>query len=173
MKNTLFILLALIFVAVVLFPSPVYAFNGVEGIITDGKTSQRWTASDVTITIYASVGGTPTACGTTTMVPADNGSYSISYTCTPDIFSNVYVLYSFADAANGTPSSQTETFVELPPVEPYVLNIVTDTGPTAIELTEFSVTTQSSSNIWLPFVLLVGSVALVSGAVAVIRKRRA
>ena len=52
-------------------------------------------------------------------------------------------------------------------------NIQSGTGPNAVELVDFSVAPQSSGNTWLPYILLVGSVALVSGAVAVIRKRKA
>jgi hypothetical protein len=43
--------------------------------------------------------------------------------------------------------------------------------PTLITLE--SVSASSSGNTWLPFVLLVGSVALVSGTVAFLRKRKA
>jgi len=65
--------------------------------------------------------------------------------------------------------SYTDTFSAVPR---NLGNIDTNRGPTALELVDFSVTPQSSNNTWLPFVLLIGSVALVSGAVTVIRKRR-
>jgi hypothetical protein len=66
--------------------------------------------------------------------------------------------------------SYTDTFSAVPR---NLGNIDTNRGPTALELVDFSVTPQSSNNTWLPFVLLIGSVALVSGAVTIIRKRRA
>ncbi len=51
--------------------------------------------------------------------------------------------------------------------------IYTGTGPNAIELVDFQVTSQSGGSNWLPFALLIGSLVLVSGAVTVIRKRKA
>jgi hypothetical protein len=48
----------------------------------------------------------------------------------------------------------------------------TESGPNAIVLKDFSARTSAASPSWLPYVLVVGSLALVSGALTIVRKRR-
>jgi hypothetical protein len=93
----------------------------------------------------------------------------------PGINDYVCLYVSFNFGGTGQP---TDVITEAIPYLSFVAgrmnfgNIQTGTGPTAVELVDFNVTSQTNSNNWLPFILLVSSIALVSGAVTLIRKRR-
>lgn len=179
MKSKVLIILVVIFVAIMFLPTPANAWCGVTGLVSDGKDGQPWVHGG-SITVYGTVAGASPPIAITAPAPINTstGIYSASYTQAPDLFTTVYIVATFTNGGEGTPSNQVITITEAPsgsvPCTPdYQQNITLDTGPNAIELKDFSVTTQSSTNTWLPFVLLVGSVALVSSAVTVIRKRRA
>ena len=195
MKNKLYLVIIVVMIAMVL-PIPAYAYSGVEGDVLDSFTLQPWTHGGEVFVLNLNTGALIATCalliadapplevgdfqciygtdglgtGATLGPPPANSDQVrviIDYTC-PVIPAN---CTGFAD-----PPANTEyTFTELSFLTSNANtgSLQTGTGPNAIELVDFSVTTQSSSNTWLPFFLLIGSVALVSGAIILIRKRKA
>ena len=188
MKNKLFLLVAVILVAAMVFPTPAYAWTGVTGQVIDSLNldpwaygGQVWVVNNTngTILIAAELdinGAFNFAWLTDTLGPLGvcGGSPCVDATAAPASTNSLELVIIPYPGPNGTPGVISRTFNQN--VIPARYNpgyLETGTGPTALELVDFSVTPQSSNNTWLPFVLLVGSVALVSGAVTVIRKRRA
>jgi hypothetical protein len=195
MKNKLFILIAVMLVAAMVFPVPAYAYTGVQGRVIDSKTKTAWQNGGDIWVINNSTGdieatGKLDSAGAFSINWGDDAlNYgmvgTVNADSTPPLTGeNVEFVIDFGCAfsltpgcppVNGTPAMISFAFTQngIPIRFNAGTNIETGTGPTALELVDFSVTPQSSNNTWLPFVLLIGSVALVSGAVTVIRKRRA
>ena len=193
MKNKLFILIAVMLVAAMVFPVPAYAYTGVQGRVIDSKTKTAWQNGGDVWVINNSTGDIE---ATGSLDPV-TGAFSINWgddalgfgavnadATPPQTGENIEFVIDFGCAfsltlgcppVNGTPAMISFAFTQngIPIQFNAGTNIETGTGPTALELVDFSVTPQSSNNTWLPFVLLIGSVALVSGAVTIIRKRRA
>ena len=198
MKNKFFFLLAVVFIAAMIFPTSAYAYTRVQGSVIDSLNLVGW-AHGGEVWVFDSAGN---ICGTGVLGIAEpnTGVLMGGNPLTPgiDITSGNFddnlgqrtgdctgpttVLVDFTcgmgvascTAPVSNPGTYTVDFAQNPLPIPFNAGFIeTGTGPNAIELVDFSVTPQASGNTWLPFVLLIGSVALVSGAVAVIRKRKA
>ena len=170
MKRKLFLIFAVSLIAF-MATTPALAFDGVSGLIIDEKNGDPW-AWEATVYAWNSIDYTVYINGTS----FTGGSFAIDWDTIPPLGAEIEVFIVYGDPPGTYPApTPASIFIrQLPPSGHYPLgNISTGTGPNAIELVDFSVTPQSSGNIWLPFVLLAGSVALVSGAVAVVRKRKA
>jgi len=187
MKKFLFASLITFLVSMVVV-APVFAFSSVQFNIYDGLTLQPWGTSpgqSYRIYVSGSVSGTLLDTGTLT-TPGDpvldftcayDGACPPGYgtTLTAPAANETVNIYIILSGTVDNPSTIIASFQQPPlgvDLGTFSITRNTGTGPNAIELAEFSVTSKSSGNFWLPFALLVGSVALVSGAVAVIRKRK-
>jgi len=176
-----------IFAILAVLATPVLAFSAVQFFVIDSLTLQPWGTSDgqsYYIYIMGSDSGTLLDTGTLTTPAAPVLDFTCTYgsACPPGSSSTLsapatgetVTIYITLTGTDGNPSTYITSFQQpLIDLGTFTINHQTGTGPNAIELSEFSVNSQSSANTWLPFLLLVGSVALVSGAVTVIRKRRA
>jgi hypothetical protein len=185
MKKFLFASLITIFISLILF-TPSSAFSGIYFNIYDSLTLQPWgTAEGQSYRIFVSGNGGRILLDTGTLTtPADP---VLQFTCNfgdpcpevgyPNFLTpnsgetvNIYIILT---GTTDDPSTITRSFVQPPiPLGTYSISQGTDSGPTAVDLVEFNVTSQTNSSNWLPFILLVSSIALVSGAVTLIRKRR-
>ena len=101
-------------------------------------------------------------------------SYNISYSIPPDPGDQIFVYILATRGPNGAPPQLiSPPFLESGiPISYQVGTLVAQSGPNSVELVEFSVAPQTSSNFWLPFILLFGSIILVVGSIYLIRKRR-
>lgn len=182
----------IIFVLLAMMAIPAFAYGSIQGQVIDSLNLDGWTHYGE-VWVYDTVTGD--VCGTGTLDSTggfsitlngtqDDLSYGTIVDCTTPAHSgNTFeILIDFTcsmgvagcDASVSDPQTQTIQFTQNGlPISFNAGFVETGTGPNALDLVDFSVTSQSSSNTWLPFVLLIGSVALVSGAVTVIRKRRA
>ena len=167
MKRT-FKILVIVF-ASLLVVTTAYAWTGVDGKAVDSKTGAGW-AHGGTAYAVSSVDGMlgtyplSTAAGT-------EGEFSGAYTATPGATITVYIVFS--PGPNGTPATNSDcTFIDVAiPVHYGCGNILTGTGPTAITLADLTAES-SAANPWLPAILVVGALAVVSGGLVVVRRKR-
>ncbi len=171
MKNKFFFLLVAVLIAMLVAPTSAQAYSGVDLQVRDNKTNDFWSWGG-TVYIYNNTTSTMI-----TSTPLIYGIVNIDYAPgpLPSMGDSITIFIVTTPGPDGSPGVLEHTYTELSFVPGHypAPTIQTGTGPNAIELVDFSVTPQSGGNTWLPFVLLIGSVALVSGAVAVVRKRKA
>jgi hypothetical protein len=169
MKNKIMLLIIILLVALVAVPTPAFAYSGVTGQVRNASTGQGWT-----------FGGAVYIINTTQNNFAGQGSLNSDGTFTvpynlvsPDVGNSLYVYIVLNPGSEGTPdplsSSQFSNNSSTNSYDVGVLNV--GSGPNSIELVDFSVTPQSGSNFWLPYILLICSIILVGGLVTWMRKR--
>jgi len=170
MKIKAIILFIIIFVAVFGAPTTAFAYSGVQGDLVDQVTGHPWSNGGY-IYIWNITAGVMAGQGAFT-----GGSYSIPYTNQPNPgppSADQLVIYILpaVGSAGPSPTVISPSFIESGISSPYQVGTLTvQAGPNSVELVDFSVTSESRGNSWLPFILLIGSVVLVTGAVFVIRK---
>lgn len=173
MKRRLLTVLLVVLVALMAV-GPAFAYTGISGTVTENKTGGNlaWIYGG-TVTVQAIDLAAPAGlvlCGAGSLnVPAGTYNFSFASGCTSQSNPYYVITLDLNAGPNGKPAAQTVGRGN--GSDPLVVDFVTNTGPTAVELTDFSVAPQANN--WLPFVLLIGSVALVGGAVTLLRKRRA
>jgi len=172
MKNKFLVLSLVVLVAMLAVPTSAFAWSGVKGEVRDSLTGGLWGWGGTVWVINESAGGTLVGEGDIV-----GGLINITYESGKEpAFNDLITVYIYPNPQPaGSPGMLTRSYTEVPEitVQYDFGNVMTNTGPNALELVDFSVASQSPSNTWLPLVLLVGSVALVSGAITVIRKRKA
>jgi hypothetical protein len=170
MKNKFTFLFVIVTIALLITPTQAFAFTGISGYLVDAINGDPWNYGG-----YVYIGNQ------TAGEVAGEGSFSgdyfeITYT-NPPSDGDQLIVYIFPNTGpEGTPPyiiSGPHTEATIIPVYLPLGTLVVQSGPTSVELVDFSITPQSNGNTWLLFVLLVGSVALVSGAVVILRKKRA
>ena len=171
MKNKFFIVLVAVIVAMLVSPLPAQAYSGIDLQVRDNKTNDFWSWGG-TVYVFNNTTG-----ALITQTPLIEGVINLDYApgALPSMGDSITIYVVTLPGPEGSPGVLEHTYTELIFVPDHypVPTIQTGTGPNAIELVDFSVSPQASGNTWLPFVLLIGSVALVSGAVTVLRKRKA
>ena len=176
MKTTAKIFFLIIFT--LLFSTNAHAQTGYSGSIWDSDTPPApWEHGAMIYATNCTADGTPLLSKHygTTEVLAGTSTFSASWITTPDPgdFVCLYVIFQHGGVDQpGDTVTHSIGYANFIPGNMNFGSIRTGTGPNSIQLVDFSATQQSSNNTWLPYILLVGSVALVSGTVAVIRKRK-
>ena len=170
MKHKPILLLTILLIALMVTPTPAFAYSGVTGRVIDGSTGSGWTHGGSVLIINDTQGS---IAGSGSLNP--DGTFSVSYSIPPSLDNELYVYITLTPGSEGTPDPvSSDIYSEQSGARTYdVGDIQVGTGPNSIELVEFSVSPQSNSNTWLPFVLLAGSVVLLGGAVLVTRRLRA
>jgi len=169
MKRKFLTVFIVILVALMVI-TPALAYDGFVLTVNDGYGA-NWTLGG-TLSVQYWNGTALVDCGSVDESGPSPYTYSFSPACDPANNDVVIITFNPNAAPPHNPASQTTAFGQNNAGGNINLTVQINAGPTAVELTDFSVTSQTSST-WLPFALLVGSVVLVGGAVAVIRKRKA
>jgi len=171
MKNKFFIVLLAVLVVMLVSPLPAHAYSGIDLQVRDNRTNDFWSWGG---TVYIFNETTQTLI---TSTPLIYGIVSVDYPSglEPSMGDSIKIYIATTPGPEGAPGVLEHSYTELTFILGHYSGetIQTGTGPNAIELVDFSVTPQASGNMWLPFALMIGSVALVSGAIAVLRKRKA
>ena len=170
MKTKLLTLFILVTVIALAAPIPARAYSGVRIEVRDNKTNDFWSwGGDV----YVYDNTSSTLLAGPVALPA--AALTISYNVAPSMNDSITIYVITDPGPEGSPGVLSHTYSELsfvPGVYP-APTIQTGTGPTSLDLVNFTVNSQTNASPWLPYILLVGSVILVSGAVTLLRKRRA
>jgi hypothetical protein len=200
MKHKIILVLVTAVLIGLAVPAPVTAYSGMSGGVIDSRNLDPWlNGADIWI-VNNTQGGAIVATGT--LNTADGtfnlawGQDDLNYFANGGIpllfppasgdqveliidFSCGYSSIYGANPAtcpplNGTPTTMSFSITQNAIPIRYNLgtNNETGTGPTSVQLVDFSVSQPAPQNTWLPYVLLIGSVILVSGAVTILRKRR-
>lgn len=202
MKHKLVLVLFLVIFIGLVAPSPAASYTGISGRVIDSKTLTAWlNGADVWI-VNNSQGGAIIATGALSLVDGSFsltwGTDGLNYASVgslgapPSAGDQVEVIIDFTcgfraagnpgvpappatcPPINGTPATIGISIGQnsIPIIYSVGTNLETGTGPTSVQLVDFSVSQPATQNPWLPYVLLVGSVVLVTGAVTILRKRR-
>ncbi len=186
MKKKLLMLFVVMLLTSLFVTTSAKAVSGVDVKMFDGKTYDAWgtePGQQYMVIVSGSTDGVLLNSGWVTTVGGPPATPVLDYSCvwgaaacingqalgTPAVPQTIYVTVLMKGTVND-PSSYTESFFW--PADlgtQYTINKNTNTGPTAITLTSFSA--ESSTN-WLPLVLVVSALAVVSGGLVVIRRRR-
>jgi hypothetical protein len=178
MKKRFWVTLIAVIVVTLILPGTAHAWNGVSGQVVDGASSDPWIHGGQVWVINMTNGnnlatGNLNGDGTFAINFGDDGvgCGCINNVSLPGHSLQVVVIPNAGPS--GAPGAIFEDFQQNSIPIPYPTGyLYTDTGPTAVELADLSVTSQTRSAAWLPIVLLVGSILLVSSAVVIVRKKR-
>jgi hypothetical protein len=169
-KNRIAILFIVVMISLLITPTQVFAFTGVSGNVEDTVTGDPWAWGGYVYLVNQTTGELAGQGSFT------GSSFNIDYSVQPSNNDQIMVYVFPNSGPEGTPPyvfSGPHNEVSAIPAPLPVGTMVLQSGPNSIELVDFSVTPQSNVSTWLPFILLVGSVILVGGAVTIIRKRQA
>jgi len=179
MKHKLTILIIALILTALITPSPAYAYDNFNATLLDFY-GDPWTwggtvrlVNPIDLNDYCS--SVPFSGSTVTIYcpPTEGGPPFDPY------YGGQSFLWMVIDPAAGPQGDPGEIWVQVqaahwPGIGDYnhPSPIFTGTGPNAIVLKDFSLTSSTAGPSWLPYILVVGSLALVSGALVLVRKKQ-
>ncbi|MBN1668453.1 MAG: hypothetical protein JW862_15265 [Anaerolineales bacterium] len=188
MKNKLFILLIALSILALALPSPALAHGDITGQVVDQKTGNGWTHG-CTIEIVGNVTGVVWGTGSCDsngffqdITPAAGIYAPPTYPIGSNLFYRVgsntdtqLEIHVIADPGPQgdplNPPTAAKNIPATPNLDPYDAGtLVLEVGPNAVEIAGFNA--QNAMPVWMPYALVIGSLAILSGTVAVARKRR-
>ena len=193
-KSRIFIVFAVVLLALLAVASPLFAYDGVSGMVIDSRYGQGWQhGGDVYVENISNINN-PKLISTCTLgkTVADAGDFDCVYGTngisaanfdggTPSSGEEIRITIDFTCAGTsnctgsivGTPATLQITYIETTnlPGRNALGYIQTGTGPTAIELADLSVAPESTNWGIVTLVALLGAVTL--SAFVILRNRRA
>ena len=157
------VMVVTLFVVTALVATPAYAYGGVEGQAID-LNGNGWTHGG-TVTVYEQGNNTPIATGSLDA----NGNFSVAYTGTPALFSNMYLVLDFNYGGVSDPGDKVIEYIELPGSDYYNAGFVsTGTGPNAITLRGVEA---SGSIVTTPAIFAFALILLAAATLILLRRR--